>query len=282
MACLFVNHLTVADFSYLDSARGLVGESWIVDIELEGDLDAQSMVLDFGAVKKRIKRAIDDSIDHTLVVPLQADGVQWEPSASTTRLLFPTAMGAIEHVAPACAVSALDCAEITAEAVARHLEAILQPLMPSSVHALRIGLRPEPIDGAYYHYTHGLRKHDGACQRIAHGHRSRLVLELDGQRQPDWEREIALAWTDIYLGVAEDISARANGRIRFAYDAPEGHFELALPEHCVDLLETDSTVECIAATLQQRLYQHKGLATTRRVRVRAFEGVDKGAIADGG
>jgi len=279
MPCLFVNHLTVADFAYLDSARGLVGESWIVDIELEGDLDEQSMVLDFGAVKKRIKRAIDDSIDHTLVVPLQAEGLQWEPHEQHTRLLFPSALGAIEHVGPPCAVSPLDCAEITTDSAARTLESLLMPLMPESVHALRITLRPERIDGAFYHYSHGLRKHDGACQRIAHGHRSRLVVELDGQRQTEWERDIALAWTDVYLGVREDITAQANGRLRFAYDAPEGHFELALPEHCVDILDTDSTVECIASTLDARIRQRAELPSDARLRVCAFEGVDKGAIA---
>ena len=54
MATLFVENLTVADFSYLHSKRGMVGESWLVDLELSGELDDQGMVFDFGHIKNLV------------------------------------------------------------------------------------------------------------------------------------------------------------------------------------------------------------------------------------
>ena len=49
---LFVEKLVNIDFSYLDVTRGLVGETWWASTSLEGALDQQGMVCDFGTVKK--------------------------------------------------------------------------------------------------------------------------------------------------------------------------------------------------------------------------------------
>ncbi|MDE0854517.1 MAG: 6-carboxytetrahydropterin synthase, partial [Nevskia sp.] len=88
MTRLFVEQLTVIDCAYLDARRGLVGESWIVDIELDGDLDEQSMVLDFGDVKKRLKRALDGSADHTLIVPGRHPGLKLQRGGERCSLEF--------------------------------------------------------------------------------------------------------------------------------------------------------------------------------------------------
>lgn len=276
MSILFVEQLTVLDFAYLDPQRGLVGQSWIVDVELEGELDRQSMVLDFGEVKRSLKRVIDNSVDHTLLVPERAAETRVIEVGGALEVRFGSALGLIEHLSPRCAVTRLPARTIEPRAVAEHLVQLVQPVVPGSVRRVGFQLREEAITGPSYHYVHGLKKHQGHCQRIAHGHRSRIEVRTQGRRDDELEQRIAQDWSDIYLGTREDVIEQGEGRIRFGYDAPEGRFELELPASRVDFLETDSTVERIAEHLLN-------VSATRRpgakLEVRAYEGVMKGAIA---
>lgn len=277
MSCLFVEQLTVIDCAYLDAARGLVGESWLVDIELEGDLDEQSMVLDFGEVKKRLKQTIDGSVDHTLLVPVRDPGLWLHRAQEVVSLEFRApAAGPIEHHSPPQATTLIEAERIDSASIAAHLQPILAAQVPPNVGQIRLRLRNEYISGAYFHYTHGLKKHAGHCQRIAHGHRSRIEIEIAGHRHAELERARAERWADIYLGTRADLVRSGNGRLRFEYSAAEGAFALELPESSCDLLETDSTIERIAEHLAGQLKRDHA---DRSVRVRAYEGVMKGAIA---
>lgn len=278
MTTLFVEQLTVIDCAYLDAARGLVGESWIVDVEIDGALDEQSMVLDFGEVRRRLKQVVDEHADHRLLVPAQAPETEWIEDGDALRVLFRSEIGPIEHHSPAAAVLRIDAAEIGPEAVASDLRPRLQSVLPDSVAAVQVTLRPERVDGAYYHYVHGLKKHRGACQRIAHGHRSKIEVRVDGCRDTALEMRVARRWLDIYLGTRADLVARTSGRLRFAYTSQEGHYQLVLPETHVDLLDDDSTVECIAEHLVRQLAP---LRPGTELQVRAYEGVMKGAVASG-
>jgi 6-pyruvoyl-tetrahydropterin synthase len=279
MTRLFVEHLTVVDCAYLDAQRGLVGESWIVDLELEGALDDQGMVLDFGEVKKKLKKAVDGVADHKLLVPGKATELQLVLSPTGSGLAFRAATGTIEHQGPLKAICEVNAEAVTAESLAAVIEPALMKVVPESVSAARVRLRHEAIAGSYYHYTHGLKKHAGHCQRIAHGHRSKLHVSVNGKRDERVERLWADRWRDIYLGTSADIVSHGKGRIRFEYRAGEGDFELELPVDRCDLLQTDSTVERIAEHLCAQVAAERPGA---KVEVRAYEGVMKGAIASSG
>lgn len=277
MPALFVDALTVIDFTYLHPTRWLVGESWIVDIELHGALDEQGMVFDFGDVKKALKREIDRLADHRLLLPDAMPGLD-VVTLPDGNLRIARAHGD-EHLLIECppeAVLRLAVAEIDRAGVAAFLVATLRDTVPANVERIVVRLREESIDGAYYHYSHGLKKHCGACQRIAHGHRSRIEIEEDGARSSALEKRWAALFRDIYIGSSEDLLYTSAGEhLRFGYTSAEGRYLLELHRRHVYLIDTDSTVEHIAQHIADALHQAH---PARRYRVKACEGVAKGAI----
>lgn len=279
MARLFVNQLTVIDCSCLDAESGLVGESWIVDLELAGTLDEQGMVLDFATVKRRIKQIIDDYADHKLLVPARWPDLAMHHYQGRTQLVYADGRGStVIHDSPASALCVLDAERVDADSLTIHLQQRLRHSLPGNVSNVVVRLRTEETPGVYYRYSHGLRKHGGACQRIAHGHRSRLQVYENGRRSSHWEDYWARKWRDIYLGSsADEVPAGDPARIRFSYHAGEGDFILELNRDRCYLLDSDSTVECIADHLAREM---KRLAPASSFRVHAFEGLDKGAIAE--
>lgn len=279
MARLFVDHLTVIDFSYLDHQRGVVGESWIVDVELMGQLDEQGMVFDFGDVKKQIKRFIDDEVDHRLLVPTASPGCKTELDDDAMSVDFPLHSGGmISHQSPQSAVLLVETESIDTQHVVESLQHQIKRILPSNVEDVRITLRTEQIDDAYYQYTHGLQKHLGQCQRIAHGHRSRIQIRMDGVRDAQQEKHWSEVLKDGYIAteahVVDEFEHNGMPHTRLSYVAEQGAFSISLPSACLFTMPMESTVENIAAYLAKLI----GEKSQSQVVVKAFEGVNKGAV----
>ncbi|WP_323904489.1 6-carboxytetrahydropterin synthase [Aeromonas caviae] len=290
---LFVRDLTVIDSSYLCERRGMVGESWLVDIEMSGELNEMSMLLDFGRVKKLIKSIIDEEVDHKLLVPTECPLVHvhaLENDESTVDLLRPGR--AIHLRCPAQGFAFIPAPQVDKESVTRYLLGVLAKRLPGNIKDLSLTLRSERIEGAFYHYSHGLKKHDGNCQRIAHGHRSPVEILVDGERDEELEFNWAERWADIYLGTEEDrvalgelaLSERAEASLKegnahyigFKYVAPQGLFQLAMPAAEVEMIDTDTTIELLAHYIAREVKKQVG---DKFVKIVAYEGVGKGAIA---
>ncbi|SFC04939.1 6-carboxytetrahydropterin synthase [Pseudoalteromonas denitrificans] len=281
---LFVNDLTVIDFSYLCEKRGAVGESWIVDLTLHGSLNEESMILDFGLVKKQIKKIIDEKLDHKLALPINSN-ISVKSSNTQTNINFSFAdEKEINISAPHEAFCSINATNITEQTVIDYLTAQIMPLLPKNIEKIELTLRAEDTNGFYYHYSHGLKKHDGNCQRIVHGHRSTIGIFENDMKSVRLQKEWALRWEDIYLGSAEDIIVASllkfvspvENAWHFAYEAPQGYFELSISKSQCEILPVDTTVECIAQYIADEL---KSNAKSNTYKVIAYEGVGKGAIA---
>jgi len=280
MTTLFVNRLTAIDFSFLDPVAGLLGESWLVDIELDGSLDHQGMVLDFSEVKKQVKRCIDQEFDHRLLVPTRYAHCQIEQQEHRCDIRFQLTSGeTLLHSSQNSAVTLIQAEHINEQSLVQAMVEKLQRVLPDNIQALRLRLYAEPTTDAWYRYSHGLKHHAGNCQRIAHGHRSRIVIYRNGERDPALETEWAARWRNIYIATRSDLQASIeqadHTRYRFGYTANQGLFSLELPSQCCYLVDSDTTVENLAQHIADTLKQEHPGATFR---VEAFEGVDKGAI----
>ncbi|AKH21444.1 6-carboxytetrahydropterin synthase [Sedimenticola thiotaurini] len=280
MTTLFVNRLTVIDFSLLDPVAGLLGESWLVDIELDGSLDHQGMVLDFSEVKKQVKRCIDLEFDHRLLVPAQYSGCQTEKQEHRCDIRFQLTSGeTLLHSSPNSAVTLIESETINEQSLIQAMMEKLQRELPDNIQELRLRLYADSTAGAWYRYSHGLKHHGGNCQRIAHGHRSRIVIYRNGTRDQALEADWADRWRDIYIATRSDLQATIQRThqtfYRFGYTANQGLFSLELPSQRCYLVDSDTTVENLAQHIADTLKQEHPEA---HFRVEAFEGVDKGAI----
>lgn len=285
---LFVRDLTVIDSTYLDKKRGFVGESYQVDVVLDGQLNEQSMILDFAVVKKQIKAIIDAEVDHKLLVPSTSPHCTVIGEAQRTQVNYVLEdKSTIQLKSPHQAYCLLETENITINFLETYLEQVILSKLPENVTGLSVTLRSEQITTPYYHYTHGLRKHDGNCQRIAHGHRSKIDIFINGEYSEYWVQNWAKRWADIYLASQVDVieandlsfvAAKSDVLMHCsAYHAPQGYFELLMPASRCEVLNNDTTVEELAGFICETIKQQEG---DNSVTVYAYEGIGKGAIVE--
>lgn len=280
MQALFVDNLTVIDFAYFHTERGIVGESLILDVELFGELNDEGMLFDFSFVKKRIKSCVDNLVDHKFLVAKQQANIKIEQSPNKLSLQLQTTDGnQYHHISPDEAVFFVNDDAVTPQSITKAIKQTIKDILPDNVSKIELNLRPEVIPADFYHYAHGLKKHYGDCQRIAHGHRSKIEVWENEQYSEHWSSHIAKIWQDIYLATEEDIKESiVIDSIEywvFEYHANQGLFQLTIPKKRCYLIKTDTTVELIADYLAHYLKQQ---SPNSHFKVKAFEGVDKGAM----
>lgn len=285
---LFVRDLTVIDASYLHTQRGIVGESYQVDIVLQGTLNEQSMLFDFSSVKKQVKMIVEAELDHKLLVPHAAENCTVKIESQRTQVNFKLAdHSMIQLKCPNQTYCFLESEAINLTLLETYLEQVISLRLPENITHLQVKLRNENIDTPYYHYTHGLKKHSGNCQRIAHGHRSKIDIFINDSYNKELVRDWANRWQDIYLVSQDDIVDKSDlsfivikndfDKLCTAYHASQGYFELLMPAQRVEVLAKPTTVEVLANYICEQV---KKRFVKDKVTVYAYEGIGKGAIAE--
>lgn len=269
---LFVNDISVIDCSLLSKKEGIVGESWSVDIELIGELNTDGMLFDFADVKGQIKKVLDDLIDHRLLVPTKSDFVSIIKEADSVNLQAETVVGGILIESPSQGFCFIDTDVIDTASVTVYAESVLAKVLPDNIVSVSVNLRADR-ERAHCRYSHGLKKHKGNCQRIAHGHRS--ILEITEPCETGLEKQWLNLLDGKYIANRADVIDHGNDRLTIGYKAKQGQFRLEMPEILVYVIDADPTVENIVYHIANKIKQQSKISG---LLVKMYEGVGKGAM----
>ena len=163
-------------------------------------------------------------------------------------------------------------------------------VMPKNVERIVLHAREEKLNGApEYRYTHGLKQHYGNCQRLLHGHRNRVDVEINGERSVEWEENIAELFTDIHLAYPENcpdqdiVLGKRQAHLQtvyLVYTSSQGKFEAWLPGQSVYMMPYETTVENISRHLCESVTEQVMKSqNVDSLKVWAYEGIRKGSLS---
>lgn len=283
---IFVKDFTALDYAFVDKNLGTAGMSHFVSAEIIGCPDNKDFILDFRKAKNILKNFIDSEFDHKLIIPEKSKFVKLNDSY----LKINTTSGETwNYHCPNSAIKLLPESEVTVLALELHLGKGANMLMPTNVSEVKIQLRSLPVNPfqASFHYTHGLRLHDGNCQRLLHGHHSPIEVWINDERAQYWENLLAEKWENAHFASSHSIRSKIEesfpvgekqpslqGNVEIEYTGSQGKFLASIPANRLIVTADEPTIETMAPMAADVL-RSNGLKS--QFRVVAYEGLSKGA-----
>ncbi len=292
---LFMRDVTRIDCAIWDPARGMIGESWYMDVELTGALDENGFVYDFSHLKQLLRQVSKTSLDHSLLIPIGNSNVQYAESNGNqvwrlkTTPKAPEPSFIWEYRCPKGAVFGINSVALKKSAAEVEFAKLMKHRLPPSIQAIKVKLRKEDAEptAAFFRYTHGISGHGGLCQRLFHGHRSRVEIFVGDDRRPDLEHYVArnLLGSEVHIATPSQITSgpyevgrRLNTHepLTLSYDSTLGHYEASIPSNRVFVVEQETSIECI--THQIAMHLRQTMPDRDPIAVWCYEGIDKGAV----
>ncbi len=272
---LFVDQVTILDFAYLGEDGRAHGESYFVSAELKGTLDEQGFVLDFGRAKKLLKQQIDECLDHRLAL-------------SEVQLAQLTKAAPYFYQCPREALAIFASPTVDMASTTLYLEEKIRPLLGPNIESLKITLEPESRfdHHAHFRYTHGLKLHDGNCQRLIHGHKNIIEVFVNKMKNPELEAELAKLFDDVHFTTQSNLpeyrgplnirNCESQDSTLIQYRSSQGDFVAQWPVKDLIVLAQEPSIENITRMAWEYLrHQHGDLPG---LAVHGYEGLQKGAI----
>jgi 6-pyruvoyl-tetrahydropterin synthase len=297
---IFLNDVTKIDCAIFDPSKGVFGQTWRVDVSVSGPIGRNGCVYDFSLLKALVRQVLKTSVDHALVIPINSQSVQykgvdkgecWLMKSRPSKTLGGGGDSEWEYRSPTGTVYPSRSVAMNRQVVEQEIVRMLRHRLPQEIQTISVALREEESSAteAFIRYTHGIAGHDGACQRLFHGHRCRLQIYVGEERRPDLEHYVArdVLGTHVHIAApsqfkAGSIPVGTRGKTRepvtLAYEGTQGAFEATLPADRVFVVEGETSIECIAREIARLVKREEN--TAEKVRILCYEGIDKGAVAE--
>ncbi|MEY4066371.1 MAG: hypothetical protein RIR26_2579 [Pseudomonadota bacterium] len=296
---IFIRNATVLDCAIWHPTLGPVGRSWNVDLEWQGTTDSEGVVMDFSQAKKLAKQVVDTFFDHRLLIssehaPMTSDRryvCQPDRTCSPDNRFFLDTYEESLCLLTANVFNSL-CDEVKAP-LEEHIAATIQLSSPENVTKVKVTLHdhPEAQSKNFFNYLHSLKLHAGNCQRF-HGHSNVVEVYENGILSPVSSEQVADLLNGKYL-IAEDYLCRfedidaslyrdaINGNEMnteqyqwIRYTGTQGSVVACIPKDRLLVMTTESTIENISAWIHRHCF-----SSAENISIRAFEGLNKGAIS---
>lgn len=295
---IFLHDVTKLDCALFDPSKGVYGQTYKVDVTVTGPLGPNGFVFDFSNLKKLVRVTLKASLDHTLIIPINSQSVQFKGmDRGECWRMKSRALGKTGHEheweyrSPSGSVFPSRCVALNRQALEQECARSLRHRLPQEILNVAVSLREEELEPteAAFRYTHGIAGHEGLCQRLFHGHRSRIQIFVGDERRPDLEHYVARDVLGSHVHIATPsqfktgmIEPGTRGKskdpVTLAYEGSRGSYEATLPGDRVFCVTGETSIECITQEIAGLVKREE--PSGDRVKVICFEGADKGAIAE--
>jgi 6-pyruvoyl-tetrahydropterin synthase len=311
MGRIFIKDFSRLDCAWFNPSLGVVGQSWYVDLFVRGPLGANGFVYDFSPLKREARQILSQTLDHSLLIPIQSKHVQYQSINSgyhtgnecwqltTTETDQQDGKPVCwQYICPKGAVYPVRSRAISREILELEMSKTLRHRLSHELTDVEVKLREEESDPteAVLFYTHGITGHEGLCQRLFHGHRSFLEVYINDERRPDLEHYLVrdLLGQVIHIGTHAQIIDHEQsgtpkeiavgkrflegGAVHLGYEGSLGTYEIRLPKSKLFVVEGETSIESIARHLA--IHVKKKNKRAAKVCVIAYEGIGKGAVCE--
>jgi 6-pyruvoyl-tetrahydropterin synthase len=295
---IFLNDITKIDSALFDPGRGIIGQTWRLDVGLTGPLGLNGFVLDFSDFKKMVRKVLKSSLDHALIIPINSQSVVFKGVGRGECWVMRSrnGKGGTEqewtYVSPPGAVFPSRSVALNRQVLEQEVVRSLRHRLPPDIIHITATLREDDVNPseAIFRYTHGIAHHSGMCQRLFHGHKSRILCYVGEERRPDYEHYLVRDILGSHVHIATPSQQKSGPQIltgfrgktkepvTLAYEATQGYFEATLPADRIFMVEHETSIECITRELAKVVKREEN--TSEKVKVICHEGIDKGAVAE--